>query len=73
MFKVQYYLDDFFNQDYVAGNSNDTPYAGTKSQMMYISWAGNIRMKKVKDVKLKKKPSEYSAMNTLLKNVKVGY
>lgn len=73
MLKFQYYLDDFLNQDYVAGNSGATPYAGTTSQMMYVSWSGNVRLKKIKDVDFKKKATEYSAMNTLLKNIKVGY
>jgi len=73
MLKVQYYLDDFLNQEYVAGNSGATPYAGTTSKMMYVSWSGNIRTESVKKKNFKKSESEYSAMNALLKNIKVGY
>lgn len=76
MIKVQYYLDDFLNQEFKT--TGLTPYAGTQSRMMYVSWSGNIRMKDVKKAKDKKdkkekKDSEYSAMNSFLKRVKVTY
>jgi len=75
MIKFQYYLDDFLNKDFTT-KAGEKPYAGTTSQMMYVSWTGYLRMKKVDKSKLKKKKKsdpEYSANTTLLKNIKIGY
>ena len=75
MIKFQYYLDDFLNQDFRTAGLGLTPYAGTQSKMMYVSWSGNVRMNDVKKTKIKdkKNDSEYSAMNSFLKKVKVAY
>lgn len=72
MIKFQYYLDDFLNTDY-KNTAGEMPYAGRTSQMMFVSWMGNIRADQVnkENLKRKKDDKEYSAR--LLKRVRTNY
>ncbi|MBI1221075.1 MAG: hypothetical protein GC180_00600 [Bacteroidetes bacterium] len=73
MIKVQYYLNDFLNKNFVDQLGNK-PYANTSSQIMMISWMGNMRANKLKSkIKNQTKEDEYSAFNHVLKNVRVSY
>lgn len=74
MLKFQYYLDDFLNKDYV-DNTGYKPYADTQSQMMMISWLGNVRMKKYKKAGIgeKRRKDELNAFNQLTKGITIKY
>lgn len=72
MIKFQYYLEDFLNSSY-KNQLGEMPYAGKTSQMMYISWMGNVRNDKAKKPGKKKDEKERSVQARLLKTIKLNY